>query len=358
VAFYQSVSIPLAFVMLLLMAVSPALRWARQEGTSWIRALAPALLVGAVIAGLAFLVGLRASSMLALVGLAAFALGMNAIVTVRYFRRGWEYGAGYLGHFGIAVMVLGMVLSGALGKSERVKLPQGRPVPALGYTLVYQGEETDARGRQMLRIQVTRPGFTLDARPKLFASPRGEGVMREPALGRRGELYLSAMETIPAELRSQEPVWLEKGHEVVVGDVGYTFIGFRMESGRHVRVLADLAVRRGDRVEHVFPGMDAGPSGTTPFDVELAGMGPIGVARIDADRHRVAVTLPGMTATPATAVVDFSTKPLIHLVWMGALLGVLGTALAGLRRARERTPLPERKARKPRAASAAPIAHA
>jgi cytochrome c biogenesis factor len=80
-----------------------------------------------------------------------------------------------------------------------------------------------------------------------------------------------------------------------------------------------------------------------PFDARLAGMGSLGIARIDADHQRVAVVLRGMTASPAMAVVDFTTKPLVNLVWIGALLAVLGTGVAGIRRARERTPLREPK---------------
>jgi cytochrome c biogenesis factor len=38
------------------------------------------------------------------------------------------------------------------------------------------------------------------------------------------------------------------------------------------------------------------------------------------------------------AILEFSTKPLVNLVWIGALLALLGTALAGLRRALESRP--------------------
>jgi hypothetical protein len=134
----------------------------------------------------------------------------------------------------------------------------------------------------------------------------------------------------------------------MIGDVGYTFAGFRMESGSHLMVMADVVVRRPDRTQTVSPGMEAGPSGMKPFAAQVPGSGRIGLARIDADHQRVAVTLDGMTASPATAVVDFTTKPLVNLVWIGALLAVLGTGVAGIRRARERTPLREHKAGPPR----------
>ena len=38
------------------------------------------------------------------------------------------------------------------------------------------------------------------------------------------------------------------------------------------------------------------------------------------------------------ALVELSIKPLINLVWLGALLAVPGSSLAGIRRAREARP--------------------
>jgi len=71
--------------------------------------------------------------------------------------------------------------------------------------------------------------------------------------------------------------------------------------------------------------------------VRVAGLGEVSVGRIDADNKRVGMLLPGAGAT-SLAVVEFSTKPLVNLVWIGALLTVLGAILAGIRRAIEISP--------------------
>jgi hypothetical protein len=98
--------------------------------------------------------------------------------------------------------------------------------------------------------------------------------------------------------------------------------------------------------------MEAGPDGMRPFDATVDGFGQLSLARIDADHKRVALFAPHLEVAPPVAVLDFSTKPLINLVWLGALLAVLGTSIAGLRRAAERTPLRERAARPARASVA------
>ena len=66
---------------------------------------------------------------------------------------------------------------------------------------------------------------------------------------------------------------------------------------------------------------------------------------MDADNGRVAV-LPPSTAAAAVAevTVDMSTKPLVNLVWVGALLMLLGTAIAGVRRAGEQVVREPRRA--------------
>jgi hypothetical protein len=92
---------------------------------------------------------------------------------------------------------------------------------------------------------------------------------------------------------------------------------------------------------HAAPGITAGADGSVPFPAEVNGLGTIRLARLDADHGRIAVMLPG--AAPLTAriaILDFSTKPLVNLVWVGALLTLAGTALAGIRRAREQVAAP------------------
>jgi cytochrome c-type biogenesis protein CcmF len=336
-AFYEAVSVPMGIALVLLMALAPALRWSRQQGLSWLETVVPGLVLGVVALVAALVAGVRQPAPLALLGTAGIAFGVNAVWMVRLFWRGWAYGAGYLGHVGIAVMVLGMVLAGTLGKSERVRLVQGVPGKALGYELTYRGETVDARGEHDLTVELRSGKRTLEMHPRIAHMPRGDGVMRKPGLSDRGELYLAALETQEGAAAPNEPVWLAKGVETVRGGVGYTFTGFRMTSHEQMQVFADIQVRRGDAAQVASPGLAAGPTGTKPLDAMVPDLGALHVARIDADRGRVALVLPA-EATQTAAVVELSTHPFINLVWIGALLTLIGSAMAGLRRAGERAP--------------------
>jgi len=337
--FYHSVSVPLGIALALLMALAPALRWSRQQGLGWLQTMIPGLALGVATIGGALLAGVRAPLLLALLATTGIMFGVNTLWMARLFRRGWAYGAGHLGHVGVAVMVLGMVLAATLGRSERVRLVQGVPGRALDYQLTYQGEQIDARGEHVLAIELRSPKRSLAMRPRFAAMPAGDGVMRKPALADRGELYLAAIDTQAGGSPSAEPVWLDKGVESLEGGIGYTFMGFRMTSHQEMQVFADIRVRRGDDTRTVSPGLSAGPEGTRPLDAQVPDLGALHVVRIDADHGRLAVQLPGVTS-PASAVVELSTHPFVNLIWIGALVAPIGSAMAGLRRATERAPRP------------------
>ncbi len=333
VKYYEYVTVPVGILMVLLMALAPALRWSRQQGLSWLGALVPGLIAGALLPAALLVAGVRGGSSLALAAVSGLALGVNANMSLRLFRRGWSYGSGYLVHVGIAVMVFGMVASAMLGRSARLTLVQDQPVEALGYTLTFTGVEAGPRGQQALPVHVTKGDWAFEARPVLVAAPGNEGMMRKPAIDGWKDFYLSPLEMQPRA--TAEPVWLARNQEVTLGGAGVTFTRFRMESHENLIVYADLRVRTDGRVLEVAPGLRADASGSAPVPVDVPGLGAIQVARIDADRGRVAVVLPDVAAGHA-AIMELSTKPLVNLVWIGALLALLGTVLAGLRRAAER----------------------
>jgi hypothetical protein len=206
-------------------------------------------------------------------------------------------------------------------------------VRALGYTLTYEGQEAGPRGEQRLRIRVRDRGFTFDARPWLLASPTGEGMMRTPAIHGLRDLYVSPLEVEQAAVPPGSLTWLAQGQETAVGGVGYVLAGFRTESRPQATFFADIDVRMGGRTLRVSPAMRQGATGFDPLPVDLPGLGSLVLAGVDPDHGRAAVLLPGAASGGSAALVELSTKPLVNLVWIGALLALAATALAALRRA-------------------------
>jgi cytochrome c-type biogenesis protein CcmF len=347
--YYQGIAVPIGLLLLILMALAPALRWVRQQGTSWLALLPPGIVTGGLTLAVTLPMGLRDPVFVALAFLTGCALGINAWVAARLFRRGWTFGAGYLGHVGVAVMALGIAVSTSVGQTQRLTLPEGKPMQALGLRVTYSGHETDARGARYLKLRVEGRGLAFDARPRLMPSPRGDGMIRTPAIHGWRELYLSPVDVKSSTLAHAHAVWLERGQTITAGGVGYTFQGFRMQNAeQHLSVRADIEVRRGNVAVVASPAVNATPQGMESVPVEVAGLGMLSIAHVDADHGRVALQMPG--AAPASiAIVDVSTKPLVNLVWVGAVVMLLGSSLAGLRRAGE-------QASRPNAPRPAPVA--
>jgi cytochrome c-type biogenesis protein CcmF len=336
--FYKTIIIPFGFLMLLLLALTPALRTVRQEKAEWLGILTPGVVVGVIALVGSYLAGLRDATHLALAFLSGLALGVSGWTTIQRFRKGWEQATGALGHLGITIMALGIVISSSMSESQQVELPQGAAVPALGYALTLEGSELGRRGETILKIRVEEKDWSLDARPWMLPMGEGRGLMRTPAISGWRGLYLSPVELGSSHDHESEITWLGKGEEVAVGDVSYLFQGFRMESHENFHVFADIEVRRDGESQLISPSVTANQQGTQSVPAEVPGLGPLSISRMDADNGRVAVHLPGMAdhQDVLTAIVELSTKPMINLVWIGALLALLSALLAGVRRARER----------------------
>jgi cytochrome c-type biogenesis protein CcmF len=347
-SYYHGIAVPLGLAILLLMALAPALRWTRQQGLSWLTLLPPGLVAGAVALAIAIPAGLREPMWVVLLFATSMALGINAWMAARLFARGWMFGAGYLGHVGVAVMAVGIAVSTSMGRDQRLSLPHGQPVEALGYRLTYQGEHVDARGMEHLAVRVARGAWAFDAKARMMASPRGDGMIRNPAIDLVREIYLSPIDVDKVETLGGA-TWLEQGKPLTVAGVSYRLDGFRTEPGETMKAYADITVDHGGHAHQVAPFVEVGPQGGRAVPAVLGDIGELTIVRFDGDHGRVAVNLPG--GSPAShagiAVVEFSTKPLVNLVWAGALLTLLGSALAGVRRAAEQAAPVARRAPRP-----------
>jgi cytochrome c-type biogenesis protein CcmF len=337
--FYEGIIVWLGLAVLALLAIAPALRASRQEAGKGPAPLIAAAVLGVLAVAGGAAAGIRQPMFLVLAAVTGAALGANLWAAMEDARRGWRQMAGHLGHVGVAVMALGMVVSTALTRSEQVRLPQGAAVRALGYTLTYRGQQSGPRpGEQLLRVRVERGGFRFDASPRLLPSPMGDGMMRSPAIHGLRDLYLTPLEVQPGPLTDEDVTWLETGREVEVGGATYRLAGFRTVSQPPFAIYADVDVRtHGGPSVRLSPGVREGSGGSESLPAEVPGLGRLELAGMDRDRGRAALLLPGSAAAPADVVlVDFSTKPLVNLVWIGALLTLVATVLAAVRRAQER----------------------
>jgi cytochrome c-type biogenesis protein CcmF len=341
-SYYNIVNGPLAVALGLLMGVGPLMRWKEHEPRALLKAALPAVVIAVVVTLLSMLEGLREIVPALVVFAAAFALAANVIVTARGFRAGWKHGIAYLGHTGVAVLLIGVVASSGWGKAVQVQLPRGEERSALGYRMTYQGVQHEHDGRDRVMIAVNAPEGRFQATPRLYWSEFNQGYMKKPHIERflTHDVYISPLEMV-GEDHNDGAVWFEKGETKTIGQVKYTFVDFDPQMGEIVRIAARMRAEIGGRTVPVRPVLEMNMrTGTRNIIPDyLPGGASVEIAQVDPNTHRVALRLPGMgsaqSASGGVLAVEVSTKPFINLVWIGAIV-MLGSAfLSVTRRAME-----------------------
>lgn len=339
-SYYNLVNAPLAVAMGLLLGIAPLMRWRHQEPAALLRAALPSLAIAAAATLVAVWLGVRQPMQASIVFAALWALVANAVVTWRGFRAGWKHGVAYLGHMGAAVLLIGIIASSNYGRDVQVQLPRGEARNALGFQLQFQGMTKDPNGKDHARIAVNAPERNFEALPAMFWSEFNKGYMKKPHIERflTHDIYIS-----PLDMVSDDPsagaLWLKKGETQQVGNVRYTFVDFDAQMGDVVRVAAQLRVEIGGRTVPARPVLEMARGGTpSRIPDYLPGGGSVQIVAVDPDEGRVALEVPGLARKEAASevlAVEVSTKPLINLVWLGAVIMLASAFLSVIRRARD-----------------------
>jgi cytochrome c-type biogenesis protein CcmF len=340
-SYYNLVNAPLAIALGLLVGLAPLMRWRKQEPGALLKAALPAVAGAVVIAGtVAITLGVRDAMPLGVVFAAAFGLSANAMVTWRSFRAGWRHAVAYLGHTGVAVLLIGVVSSSGYGRSVQVQLPVGQQRHALGMGLTFQGVQADPSGKDRALIAVSSPDGRYRADPALYWSEFNQAYMKKPHIQRylSHDVYISPLEMVGGSRQGgmgEEGVWFSKGESKKIGEVTYTFVDFDRQMGEVVRIAARMRAEIGGRTVPVRPVLEINLKNGIPNRIPdyLPGGASVTIANVDPNTGRVALELPGMSRDDAAAgnilAVEVSTKPLINLVWVGAIL-MLGSAFLSM----------------------------
>lgn len=315
------------------------------------KTLVPALAVFVITVLASVLFGVRDYLFVLFFATAMMAATSNAISLAGFLPSRWSLAGGQLTHFGFGIMVVGILASAAFTTSDKLVIPQGDSREGYGLSITYNGMVNDFRHpNNQLKLLVVHGGDSTEARPELYYSERMQGTMRKPFIHRTALYdYYMAPEQIK-EGEAGEGLVLTKGETQKLGDLDLTFREYNLsqhgDSGSGgMRVGAIIDVVSSGTASSIEPSLDQkiGPDGQ-PANVSAPAMISTGektyfveLARILADQKAIVLSIPGLTdvAAPETLVLDVSKKPLINLVWVGAILTMLGTILTFIRRRQE-----------------------
>jgi cytochrome c-type biogenesis protein CcmF len=353
-SFYNKVNLPVAVGIALFLGITPFLGWSEEGLGKILKRLWLSLALTTLACVIAYVGGVTAWTHMLLVAASVFALVSNAIALFRQYRTGWTSLGGPLSHIGVALLLIGIVGSGAYDETVRLLLKPGEPQQAFGYSLTFLGITEQPGEKPVVSVQVSdgRTGYV--ATPKLYFSEYNQAMMREPDIKvlPLKDLYLSPLEVRMAGggdgHNHGAMVEMTKGETKDIA--GYQVEFVRFDVGTHgqtaaMGVGAVLNVSVSGTRHEVIPQLlfhQNGEREVIPAELPSLHLPSKGMMRpqialqdLNVEQKKVMLELLSGDAAPAghqELIVEVSAKPLMMVVWTGVVLIILGTAIAWRRR--------------------------
>ncbi|MFA6469193.1 MAG: cytochrome c biogenesis protein CcsA [Bacteroidota bacterium] len=351
-SFYNKMHVPIAILMTLLIGYSLLVRWEQEDGMflkekSWKALLAS--LVGTVVIGL-----FSAWEVMYLLFIfsALFSFFVNLEITYLTIRGDFRLLGGKITHMGLAIFLIGAIVSGVFNEQKSAALELGTPQNIFGYTVTYTGKHIVEGNKTAFNVQIEKEGSVSVLVPMMFET-QSSGTMRNPDIKSylTHDVYITPSGVEENAVDEHGRVTLFKGESVKIGSATVTFSAFDM--GGHnaqgtkggTKVGAKLEITTAAGSETIIPYVlyDGGEpkyfgasSKLLSSEIEFLAMSIGGMGE---GRSAIQIGVKHVSGIPLIGkkevlVVDASVKPFISLVWFGTLLVMTGFVLAIVRRKR------------------------
>jgi len=370
--FYDRASFPFGLAMCLLLALFPLSVLVRPQNEDsakeWVKA-APWLIINITLltALLAFLFGIRQPVSLILIGVASTCLVTNFYALYLRVKQSPLTIGAYLAHIGLALFILGVVGSELHDSARQLVIPAGGHRTAYGFLFTYSGINERPDGKLEAKLEVHRVDRQERAsgKPEFVATPifwdTAFGLVRTPFIKRylTHDIYIEPIELQDAQ--APGTLTLVRGEERQVGNWKIKFVRFHLAGkavmGMPSQVGAVLELNDGKKTYTATPYWDLDKG--TKHEAKIPEKGiTVALESMNAESRSVTLHIDGIEGLHGHSgfiVINVQKKPAVNLVWFGAMLILLGSLLAGLRRMREtvkaqtkdlRTERKERKVKK------------
>jgi len=232
-AYYVNTQLPLGIIFAFLLGFAPFLGW---KGTRWEDLKKTAILVLAISAFLtiiAFVLKVNLFVYLIFMFVSFLALVGNLVGLLRRTKSGLKFLGGYLTHFGVGLMLIGIITSSGYSRSIKINLPKKESREAFGYKFTYLGTEKDTlTQKDALRVKVEKGSRSFVARPRFYFSEYNQGYMRAPYIkvNLLDDLYLAPLEHREPDEISGNQFIIKKGETKEVEGYDIKFVGFDVSS--------------------------------------------------------------------------------------------------------------------------------
>lgn len=338
--YYNTIAGPLAILMGLLIALAPRMTWKRNSSEK-LQSLVWHFAISLLAAIFSFVLGMRDILPLLITTMAFFMMVVNGELVIKMLRRkNYKFG-GYLVHFGVGLMLIGIVTSSMYDTSQKTTLPLNTKVNVLGIDLEYQGRIPQPNKKDMVRININGA----ETHGKYYWSDYSRAFMVGPAVENTllRDFYVSPIQIIPAEENrgSVSKVQIKKGQTVTNSGLKLQFEKFEMgahgmSSGDiHLAALVNILDEYDKVVSTIKPALvmkgqerELLPASTpdSTHQVFIDGI------NVDNGSIRLAISSNASDSNPHVGkellAVEVSVKPLINLLWVGTVFLIIGFFLA------------------------------
>jgi cytochrome c-type biogenesis protein CcmF len=351
ISYYDKVNLPIGIFLALLLGITPFLLWVEKE----IRNLPKRLLVplslsfGATL--IIYFAGLRDPIKLLFVLTAFFATFSNIIFFWRQVRPNWINIAAPLAHFGVGIILIGIIVSANFSEKKQVLLTKGNTEEVLGFKMTYKGFVNKPDGKNLVMIEVDAGSKKYMALPRLYETKYSEGVMREPDVkpGLFSDIYISPLERKQGQSHEGMRVTLLKGEKKSILGYEVTFKGFLMQNhqgGEGFRVGAELEFLKEETKYNITPAILMGETGRKLIPATLPVLqkdqkesvhkhASVFLTNVNADEKKIDLLVQGleneetqMLVGTEQLLIEVNKKPFMSILWIGTILLILGTFIS------------------------------
>jgi cytochrome c-type biogenesis protein CcmF len=379
-SFYSVTHAPIAVLMGLFVALVPFLSWRGETPAAVARKAFTAFVIAVFGTGVFRFAGVHGVKDLAIVGCALFGLAANLETIVLFVRRrSLGTAGGYVAHTGMALMLMGILISGVYETKTPVTLVKDKPMRVGRSTMTFTrtvyvtengdvkhpgqldlSELSDRRAKQAMEVEITSArGKVWKAYPKMYLNERTNQMMANPDVESTPlmDLYVSPQSYDPGSpTRTEgELLTLKKGESRTTNGVNFKFLDYSADrsqvSSDRPRVTvtanflvttADVSEERAARLVMFLGGAAAGEATESPETSLPGGKGRLKIRRVSPNESTCEIEVLGIApggdikpATPESFSMDVTTKPLISLVWGGFYVMMAGGLLALVRRGKD-----------------------
>src|SRR5262249_1573991 len=148
--YYNRAILPVAFVMMLLMAITPLAPWRQVRDRIHLRRMDKLALASAALIVVAFIpAGVYATlgpakshygpPLFVFFAAVLLSLATNVTMFVRTMRGGLANSGPWFSHIAFCLVLVGVVVTSFFGRQQAMSIPRGQSASAFGYTFTYQG---------------------------------------------------------------------------------------------------------------------------------------------------------------------------------------------------------------------------